>query len=694
MRLGRLYRPPIARGRRMVSTMRRTDLPRDLFFRVKVSLATMLALLILGWLSWEAYFDFRFAEMNLPAIGRMQIARSEIVHFDEVLTMSARMAAASGDPEWETRYRLFEPKLEQSLRDALLVDPSASQGDAALATDAANNELVGMEHRAFELVRQGKNLEAQRTLSSPEYEEQKRIYSAGMAEFNRHLLDASESLSERLQADMRYSAIATIASTLLLILGAIFVFRATRRWQIVIAQRTVELAHLNQQLRDSVLQYQLAAQRSEYLDFNDSLTTLPNRNMFTKLLNGSIADARKNGMKLAVMFVDLDRFKNVNDTMGHEAGDKMLQEMAARLKSCLRAGDGVARLGGDEFMVVVADLKGSEEVRVLAQRLLAAVARPFALSGHEFHLTASIGISVFPTDGDDEHALMKHADIAMYQAKHDGKNTFAFYSAELNTHSIERVAFEASLSRALEERQLQVHFQPKVDCRTEHMTGVEALLRWNHPELGSVQPSKFIPVAEENGMIVAIGRWVLLTACQQHVAWRALGYPPLHIAVNLSARQFYDDGLFADVHAVLVQTGMDPQFLELEITESMLMHDAEKARQVLLAFRHLGIGLSLDDFGTGYSSLSNLKRFPIDTIKVDRAFIRDLPANEEDRGIVNAVLAMAKALHLNTVAEGVETQGQLDFLREHGCDQCQGFYFSPPVPSAAIVELLIAEAMD
>jgi diguanylate cyclase (GGDEF)-like protein len=673
---------------------------RKHLLRFQISLTAALALSILGWLSWGAYFDYRDAESTLTTISRMQAARSEIIHLDEVLTMTARMAAASGNLDWEKRYRLVEPQLDQSIKEASLLDPHASEGTAASASDAANAALVDMEHRSFDLVRQGKAAEAQRLLSSPEYEAQKAIYVAGMAEFNRHLLQASESVRERLQADMRNSVIKTLASAVLLILGAFLVFRAARRWQADIVEneklnlRTAELAALNQQLDESGRQYQLAAERTEFLAYNDSLTKLPNRSMFSRLLNQAISVARRDCSQLAVLFVDLDRFKNVNDTLGHEAGDTLLKEMAQRLSSCLRESDCVARLGGDEFVLMAPCLNETDQLLPLAHKILAAVARPFALHGHEFHVTASIGISVFPSDGDDERVLMKNADIAMYQAKEDGKNTFAFYSAELNTHSVERLAFESSLLRALEDRQLQVHYQPKVDCQTGYMTGVEALLRWNHPDLGPVPPSKFIPVAEENGLIVSMGRWVLATACQQHMTWRALGHPPLRVAVNLSARQFYDSGLLADVCSILAETGMDATFLELEITESMLMHDVGKASEVLGAFKKLGIRLSLDDFGTGFSSLSNLKRFPIDTIKVDRSFVRDLPANEEDRAITDAVIAMGKTLHMTVVAEGVETQGQIDFLKQHACDECQGFFFSKAVSPAAITELLASKPWE
>ena len=434
-----------------------------------------------------------------------------------------------------------------------------------------------------------------------------------------------------------------------------------------------------------------AAEQIEYLAFHDKLTGLCNRGMFSIMLARGLQEAKRYERQLAVLFLDLDRFKNINDTLGHQAGDLLLQEMATRLKAVLRESDCIARLGGDEFVIMVPSFAGVYQLAAVTQKVLAAVSRTFKLGNHEFHVTASIGISVYPGDGDDERALMKNADIAMYRSKEDGKNTFTFYSADLNTHSIERLAFESSLRRALDAGQFEVHYQPKVDCHTSQMNGVEALLRWKHPDLGTVPPTKFIPVAEENGLIVPIGRWVLLTACQQQVVWRDLGLSPLRMSVNISPRQFYDDHLLSDVRAIVLRTGIAPSFLELEITESLLMRDVEKASKVLMEFRSLGIRLSLDDFGTGYSSLSNLKRFPIDTIKVDRSFVRELSSNAEDRAITEAIIAMGKSLKMDIVAEGVETQGQIEFLRNHGCDEFQGFYFSKAVPPAAITDLLRAQ---
>ena len=448
---------------------------------------------------------------------------------------------------------------------------------------------------------------------------------------------------------------------------------------------------LNASLSKRLLEEKVAAEQIEYLAFHDKLTGLSNRGMFSIMLERGLQEARRYERSLAVLFLDLDRFKNINDTLGHQAGDLLLQEMAARLKGVLRESDCIARLGGDEFVIMIPNFASAEQLGAVTQKALAAVSRTFKLGNHEFHVTASVGISVYPGDGDDERTLMKNADIAMYRSKEDGKNTFTFYSADLNTHSIERLAFESSLRRALDAGQFEVHYQPRVDCHTSQMNGVEALLRWKHPDLGTVPPAKFIPVAEENGLIVPIGRWVLLTACQQQVAWCKLGLPPLCMSVNLSPRQFYEDHLLSDVRAILLQTGIEPSLLELEITESLLMRDTVKASRVLTEFRSLGIRLSLDDFGTGYSSLANLKRFPIDTIKVDRSFVRELVSNAEDRAITEAIIVMGKSLKMAIVAEGVETQGQIEFLRTHGCSEFQGFYFSKAVPPAGIADILRAQ---
>jgi diguanylate cyclase (GGDEF)-like protein/PAS domain S-box-containing protein len=432
--------------------------------------------------------------------------------------------------------------------------------------------------------------------------------------------------------------------------------------------------------------------RIDYLASHDGLTGLPNRAMFSEVLNLSIATARRYQRKFAVMFLDLDRFKLINDSLGHEAGDQLLKEMSIRLTGCLRDSDVVARLGGDEFVVLVQELADPEQVAIVARKILAAAMKPFTLLGQECRVTASVGISMYPADAEDEPALMKNADLAMYFAKEEGKNNYQFYSRDIASQSLERLALETNLRRALERNEFTLHYQAKVDLKTGKINGVEALLRWHSAELGHVSPAQLIPVAEETGLIVSIGKWVLKTACVQNMAWQQQGLPPVCMAVNLSARQFSDPFLLQDIGQVLQDTGMDPQLLELEITEGMVIQHPEKAIKVLAAIKALGVRLAIDDFGTGYSSLGQLKHFPIDTLKVDRSFIRDIPDDSEDRAIAEAIIAMGKTLNLTVVAEGVETAAQETFLRQHACDEMQGYLISKPVAAQQFADLLRANS--
>jgi diguanylate cyclase (GGDEF)-like protein len=429
-------------------------------------------------------------------------------------------------------------------------------------------------------------------------------------------------------------------------------------------------------------------ERIQFLANHDALTALPNRVMFTEVLNIAIENARRYHRNFAVLFIDLDRFKIINDTLGHEAGDKLLQEMGKRLTQTVRSSDVVARLGGDEFVILVQEVSESKQVATVARKILAAVVQPMIMQGQECRVTASVGICMYPADAQDEQALMKNADIAMYRAKEDGKNNYKFYSQEINVHSFERMALESSLRRGLERNEFLLHYQAKLDLNTGRITGVEALVRWQHPDLGMVPPAQFIPLAEETGLIVPLGRWVLNTACAQNVAWQKQGLPALSMAVNLSARQFADDDLVDDIKQALAVTGIAPELLELELTESMVIQNTERASKVLADIKKLGVRLAIDDFGVGYSSLSHLKRFPIDTLKVDRSFIRDIPQDPEDRAITEAIIAMGKSLKLTVVAEGVETLDQQNFLRDHDCDEMQGFYFSKPITSDQFADLL------
>ncbi|WIW47341.1 GAF domain-containing protein [Bradyrhizobium sp. 62B] len=461
---------------------------------------------------------------------------------------------------------------------------------------------------------------------------------------------------------------------------------------------TIEFVELLQRLADNVAfavenfdradAKNQADERIEYLASHDSLTDLPNRETFNALLRQAIATAERHDHRFAVLFIDLDRFKVINDSLGHEAGDLLLLEVANRLRGALRASDVVARLGGDEFVVILDQCGEIDDVQHIATELLAALAQPMELAGHECHTTASIGIAMYPANGSDAQTLTKNADMAMYLAKEDGKNGYRFFSKEVKTQSIERLSLESALRRALERGQFSLNYQPKVEMETGQITGVEALLRWSHPELGNVSPAQFIPLAEETGLIVPIGRWVLNEACAQAMAWQRRGLLPLSMAVNLSPRQFADEHLLQDVDEALAASGMSPVLLQLEVTESMMMRNVGRALKVLDAIQSRGIRLAIDDFGTGYSSMSLMKHFPIDTIKIDRSFVRDLPQDSEDQAIAQAIISMGKALGMTVVAEGVENAEQEAFLRTHGCDEMQGFLISKPVPAREMAELL------
>jgi diguanylate cyclase (GGDEF)-like protein/PAS domain S-box-containing protein len=440
-------------------------------------------------------------------------------------------------------------------------------------------------------------------------------------------------------------------------------------------------------IRD-ITERKMIEQELNHLATHDVLTGLPNRLMFSQLLNHAILSAQRNRKQLAVLFIDLDRFKTINDSLGHEAGYVMLQEIASRFRHLLRAADIVGRLGGDEFIIMIEDVNELSQVATLAQKLLTTTIKPLEIMGEECRVTASIGISIYPSDGQDEQSLMKNADIAMYFAKEEGKNNYQFYSENIRSIANERLSIETNLRRALERNELYLDYQAKMDFKTGRITGVEALLRWNNPYLGSVTPTQLIPVAEETGMIVPIGRWVMRTACAQNVAWQRQGLPAICMAVNLSLRQLTDDRLLIDIKNILEETGMAPHLLELEITESMVMHNPAHLIAVLNKIKDMGVRLAIDDFGTGYSSLAQIKNFPINTLKVDRSFIRNLPFNSENKAITEAVIIMGKNLRLTVVAEGVETKEEENFLRQQVCDEMQGFYFSKPIAPDQFADLL------
>jgi diguanylate cyclase (GGDEF)-like protein len=433
-----------------------------------------------------------------------------------------------------------------------------------------------------------------------------------------------------------------------------------------------------------------ADERIQYLATHDGLTHLPNRAMFNQLLRAAIEAARRGDRKFAVLFIDIDRFKIINDSLGHDSGDALLVEIGDRLRQCLRDGDVVARLGGDEFVVILQQESEIQQIEAATRKLLSIVSQPLQLCGLECRATASIGVAMYPRDGEDELTLTKNADLAMYGAKEDGKNGFRFFASQSATPSIERLVFESRLRQALDRDEFSLHYQPQVDVATGRITGVEALLRWTLPDLGALSPMQFIPLAEETGLIVPIGRWVLNKACAQNMAWRRQGLGALSMAVNLSPRQFLDGNLLRDIDEALAASGMPAQLLQLEITESMVMRNVGRAIELLDTIRGRGVRLAIDDFGTGYSSMSVMKKFPVDTIKIDRSFVQDLPDDSEDRAIAQAIISMGRALGMTIIAEGVETEEQAGFLREHGCDEMQGYLFSRPVSAERIPEILEA----
>ena len=431
-----------------------------------------------------------------------------------------------------------------------------------------------------------------------------------------------------------------------------------------------------------------AEEHMVYIAQHDFLTDLPNRMMLHDRLTQAIAHAEREQRKVAVMFLDLDRFKAINDTLGHLVGDKLLQLVAGRISSVARTSDTVSRLGGDEFAIMLPYIENTDDIAMIAVKLLASIAGPYMVDGNEIEVTTSIGISVFPEDGIDSESLIAHADAAMYQAKGSGRNNYQFFTREMNRRTLERILIKNKLIHALERNELFLLYQPQVDLQSGRIIGAEALVRWDNPLYGKVLPAQFIPIAEENGLIPPIGEWVLREACRQNQEWRKQGLMKITMAVNLSSVQFRQKNLGEIIKAILRESGLAPSGLELEITEGVVMQDAEAAILLLEDMKAMGLKLSVDDFGTGYSSLSYLKRFPIDKLKIDQSFVRDLTTDTDDAVIVSTIISMAHSLKLKVIAEGVESAEQLAFLKQQGCDEIQGYYFSQPVTAEEFTKLI------
>lgn len=437
-----------------------------------------------------------------------------------------------------------------------------------------------------------------------------------------------------------------------------------------------------------------AEERLHHLAYHDVLTDLPNRSLFMERLTHALLQRRCEGSRVAVLFLDVDRFKTINDTLGHESGDRFLQSFSRLLQGCIRSGDTVSRFGGDEFAILLENVDSVESVTTVAEKIIHALSKPFRVEGPDLYVTTSIGIAMYPDDADNANILLKQADSAMYQAKETGRNNFKFYSDEMSVRASRRLLLEGHLRSALERGELHVNYQPQIDVRNGRIIGAEALLRWSHPKLGAVSPMEFVPILEDIGMITEVGEWVLRTACRQAKTWNEVSACPIRIAVNISGRQFSNAGLKDQIRDILNEAGLAHQLLELEITESVLMQDDKATMENLRALHSEGMKLSIDDFGTGYSSLSYLKRFPVDCLKIDRSFVRDITTDPNDATIVSAIIAMAHRLSLEVVAEGVETREQLAYLQQSNCDVVQGYLYSPPIAEDAFEKLLLENQFD
>ncbi len=455
-----------------------------------------------------------------------------------------------------------------------------------------------------------------------------------------------------------------------------------------VLQRTRELKVANLELESAKEQAESVARRMKYHAHHDALTGLPNRALLHDRISAELAHARRQQTTLALLFLDLDRFKLINDSLGHATGDQLLRVISRRLSSCIRDEDTVARLGGDEFMVLLPRISGSADAGRIGRKILDCLVDPVSCNGHELHITTSIGISVYPYDGRDADTLVKNADISMYRAKELGRNKIVYYTAEMNAGSRKQLAMETSLRKAVENNELQLHYQPKVDINSNSIVGVEALLRWEHPGMGYISPLEFIPIAEDCGLIAPIGEWVMQTAFAELGKWHAAGHGNISMSVNLSSSQMAKPGLENIVEAALAAAGVDPGMAELEITENVAMHNIESAITSLTRLKQMGVRIAMDDFGTGYSSLGYLRRLPVDSVKIDQSFVQGIPESKEDALIAQAIIAMARSLNLSLVVEGIENARQLRFFRQQGCNIVQGYLFSEPVNPAEMLDIL------
>ena len=464
---------------------------------------------------------------------------------------------------------------------------------------------------------------------------------------------------------------------------------ALERSQLFLSKSESALKKSIEKLQDEVLEHQKTQEQIKYIAYHDTLTGLPNRNLLNELLVHSITLAERNNKCMAVLFLDIDGFKMINDSKGHGMGDQILQEVAERLLKTLRKSDVIARHGGDEFIVIIEELDNCSGVELIANKIVNCFQEPFHLENQDYFLTTSVGVAVYPADGQTPDMLIKNADIAMYKAKENGKNQYLFCTPVMKDVANETMELSTNLYRAIEKNELELYYQPQLSCHNNQIMGVEALIRWRHPVMGLISPAKFIPIAEKTGLILPIGEWVLRTACQQNKKWQEQGLPKIRMGVNLSLRQFHNNDLLNLVEAVLKETKLAPQYLELEITETIAMKEKSYIINTLNAFRQIGVSIAIDDFGTEYSSLSYLKHLPVDRLKVAMQFIRGIGIDHKDEALAKGIIVLAKSIGMNVIAEGVETKEQLEFLKNHNCDEIQGYYFFKPLAEAEITKLLM-----
>ena len=464
---------------------------------------------------------------------------------------------------------------------------------------------------------------------------------------------------------------------------------ALERSQLFLSKSESALKKAIEKLQDEVLEHEKTQEQIKYIAYHDTLTGLPNRNLLNELLVHSITLAERNNKCMAVLFLDIDGFKMINDSKGHGMGDQILQEVAERLLKTLRKSDVIARHGGDEFIVIIEELDNCSGVELIANKIINCFQEPFHLENQDYFLTTSVGVAVYPADGQTPDMLIKNADIAMYKAKENGKNQYLFCTPVMKDVANETMELSTNLYRAIEKNELELYYQPQLSCHNNQIMGVEALIRWRHPVMGLISPAKFIPIAEKTGLILPIGEWVLRTACQQNKKWQEQGLPKIRMGVNLSLRQFHNNDLLNLVESVLKETKLAPQYLELEITETIAMKEKSYIINTLNAFRQIGVSIAIDDFGIEYSSLSYLKHLPVDRLKVAMQFIRGIGIDHKDEALAKGIIVLAKSIGMNVIAEGVETKEQLEFLKNHNCDEIQGYYFFKPLIEAEMTKLLI-----